>query len=126
MNTSSDAHPLAQKVRITLIINYALYAAVLGLFLMWNIQRDEGFKVGIFLFQTLPLLAFLPGMIQGAYRTYSWLCFILLFYFIFAVQSVFSSIRSGSDFIFIGLLVSLFISSMMMSRWLQRLQKGIR
>ncbi len=118
-------HPLAKKVRITSLIHYALYAALLGLILLWNTQRDDGFKIGIFLFQALPLLAFLPGMLKGAYRTYSWLCFILLFYFIFAVQSVFSTIRSGSDFVFLGLIVLVFITSMMMSRWQQRLQKGV-
>lgn len=123
-NDTDAREAIARKYRISAIANYSLYAILIGLFLFWNITRETGFKPGVFLFQTLPLLAFLPGMIKGHYRVYSWLCFIMLFYFIFAVQAVFTSTRSDSDFIFVGLTVLLFITSMTTSRWLQRLQKG--
>lgn len=117
--------PLASKARVASAITYVLYATLLSLFVYWNVVRESGFSLGVFLLQTVPLLAFLPGMIYRAYRSYSWLCFILLFYFIFAVQLVFSSVRETSDFIFLLLTVLLFISAMMTSRWLQRSQKGV-
>lgn len=104
-------------------ISMSLYIALLFLFLYWNITREEGFLVGIWLVQSLPLLALLPGMLKKYYRTYSWLCFGLLFYFIFAVERVFSSVHQLSDYIFLGLVVLLFISSMMTSRWMQYVQK---
>ncbi len=120
-----DKPPFESKMRLTIALNYALYAALMGLFVYWNINRDDEFKLSILLFQTIPLLAFLPGMIQNVYRAYSWFCFILLFYFIFAVQSVFSSIREPGDYVFLSLIVLLFVTSMLASRWLQRSQKGV-
>lgn len=101
-----------------------LFALLITLFIFWNVTRHDGFNVGIFLFQTLPLLALLPGLLQPLYRSYTWLCFLLLFYFIFSIQRVFSSVSHTSDVIFLGLIVMLFVSSMMTSRWMQRLQKG--
>lgn len=125
MNDTNSHQTLVKKVQISTSINYTLYALLIGVIIFWNLNRDEGFKLAVLLLQSLPLLAFLPGMIQKVYRSYSWLCFILLFYFIFAIQSVFSTIRDPSDFVFLALIVLLFISSMMASRWVQRLQKGV-
>ncbi len=124
-NALREKPPFESKMRITIILNYALYTLLMGLFVYWNLNRNDGFKLSILLFQTIPLLAFLPGMIQNVYRAYSWLCFILLFYFIFAVQSVFSSISDTGDYIFLSLIVLLFVTSMLASRWLQRSQKGV-
>ncbi|WP_245929191.1 DUF2069 domain-containing protein [Agarilytica rhodophyticola] len=123
-STTSNRAPLERKMEYAANITYGLFAALVALILYWNITRESGFKIGIMVFQTLPLLALLPGMLQKAYRSYSWLCFLLLFYFIFAVQLVFSSIRQTSDYIFLILIIFLFVSSMMTSRWLQRWQKG--
>jgi len=103
-------------------LTFTLLFGILLLFAYWNLNRPTGTVPAIWLMQSLPLLSLLPGMIRQFYRAYSWLCFVLLFYFIFAVQLVFSSIRQTSDFIFLALIVLLFISSMMASRWLQRAQ----
>ena len=116
---------LPAPIRKILWCNSSLLAALLALFLYWNIFRESGFSAAVLLFQTLPLVALLPGLWRLAYRSYSWLCFVLLFYFIFAVQRVFLSNSHASDFIFLALTVSLFITSMVASRWLQRLQKGV-
>lgn len=107
------------------IINYTIYASLIALILYWNIIRSSGFSPAVLAIQAGPLLALLPGIIKKRYRSYNWLCFLLLFYFIFAVERVFTSVRNTSDFIFLAHIVLLFISSMMTSRWLQRLQKGV-
>jgi uncharacterized membrane protein len=65
----------------------------------------------------LPLLAFLPGLIQGNIRTHSWLCFVLLIYFIFAVLTTTQHQFYIQGFIFIFLTVELFISAMMFVKW---------
>ncbi len=88
-------------------------------------MRSSGFSFAVLAIQAGPILALLPGIIQKRYRSYNWLCFLLLFYFIFAVERVFTSVSNTSDFLFLALIVLLFISSMMTSRWLQRLQKGV-
>lgn len=123
MNVSSSYHPLAKKVFYGQLLSLFLYSLLILLFVYWAFVRSIGFNLGILILQILPLLALLPGMIKKWYRSYSWLCFIVLFYFIFAVQLVLSNGRDLTDFIFTGLIVLLFISSMMTSRWLQRWQK---
>ncbi len=112
------------KLRYGEPLSLSLYGALLVLFLYWNLTREGGFLVWVWLAQSLPLLAFLPGMVKKHYKSYSWLCFGLLFYFIFAVERVFSSIHQLSDYIFLGLVVLLFVSSMMTSRWMQYVQKS--
>ena len=115
---------LAKKAFYGQLTTYLIFASLIVLFVYWSAIRSIGFKIWILVFQIAPLLALLPGMIKKAYRVYSWLCFISLFYFIFAVQLVFSSTRGASDFVFLALIVLLFNSAMMTSRWLQRLQKS--
>ncbi|MDO6423247.1 DUF2069 domain-containing protein [Saccharophagus degradans] len=97
------------------------YAALLALFIFWNISRPSGFNITILLIQCVPLLAFLPGILQNHYRTYSWVCFIILFYFVKAVEGAFASTANFTDGIFIGLTVYLFVCAMMASRWAQRM-----
>lgn len=124
MNPVISTHPLSKKVFYGQVLTFLLYASLILVFVYWAAVRSIGFHAGILFLQILPLLAVLPGMLKKVYRSYSWLCFIVLFYFIFAVQLVLSERRETSDFIFTGLIVLLFISSMMTSRWLQRWQKS--
>ncbi len=123
---AKDRMSLTAKALTARAITFSLFGGLILLFTYWNLNRDSGVKPAVWLVQSLPLLALLPGMIRQAHRAYSWLCFVLLVYFILAVQLVFSSIRQTSDYIFLILTVLLFISSMMTSRWLRQLQKSIR
>ena len=122
---SETLTPLTTRVRVSAITCYLLLASMLAQITYWNLARDDGFTIVVWLIQSLPLVAFIPGMIKGVYRAYSWLCFVLLAYFVLAVERVFSTISSIGDFIFLSLIVLLFVSSMLASRWLQRYQKGI-
>lgn len=100
---------------------YLLYSGLVLFLVSWNIFRSGGTPLWtILVIQLLPLLAFLPGIIKKHYRTYSWLCFVLLFYFIRAVEGVFMSNANAMDWLFLLLVVALFINSMLCSRWLQR------
>ena len=58
----------------------------------------------------------LPGLLKNYYRGYSWLCFVLLVYFVFAVQGSLMSTAGLLDHIFLFLTVILFIVAMMTSR----------
>lgn len=66
-----------------------------------------------------PLLIFVPGFVMRKYRTYSWLCFGILPYFIWLTPLVMAR-GAWSDWIMINLIVIMFISSMMTSRWMQQ------
>lgn len=125
MHTMTQENRYAQPFYYGSIINYSIFALLITLMVYWNLVRSSGFSLAVLAIQVGPLLALIPGIILKRYRSYNWLCFLLLFYFIFAVERVFTSVRTPSDFVFLTLIVLLFISSMMTSRWLQRLQKGV-
>lgn len=110
-----------RKLHISQASFYLLYSGLVLLLVCWNMFLSEGGPLWTILaVQLLPLLVFLPGIITKHYRTYSWLCFILLFYFIRAVEGVFMSNANSMDWLFLLLVVALFINSMLCSRWLQR------
>ncbi len=68
----------------------------------------------------LPLLLFLPGMIRDRLRSYIWLCFVCLGYFILLVEKLFA--QPGNPVAIIGMVavVVLFNSAMLYVRWRAR------
>ncbi|VUD51358.1 hypothetical protein TDB9533_01410 [Thalassocella blandensis] len=113
---------LHTKLRGGIATTWVLFTLLLGLFAFWNISRETGSLV-VWCFQSIPLLALAPGMFKKNYRSYSWMCFVLLFYFIFAVERSMISTSTFTDYLFLALVVALFLATMMTSRWLQRSQK---
>ncbi|MBB3167805.1 DUF2069 domain-containing protein [Simiduia aestuariiviva] len=71
------------------------------------------------LIQLLPLVIFVPGMLAKHYRTYSWLCFVVLFYFIVGVTNVMSPLADVHGWVTLVASTVLFNTAMMTSRWLQ-------
>lgn len=68
----------------------------------------------------LPLLIFLPGMLKDNLRSYIWLCFVCLLYFIALVERLFA--QPGSVLAISGTVavVVLFIAAMLYVRWRAR------
>lgn len=120
--TDSTPATLFQKYTRTKLFFLAGYASLQVLFVYWNFTRPSGSNITVLLIQALPLLVFLPGLLKNHYRTYSWVCFIILFYFVQAVAGAFTSTANITDLIFVALTVYLFVTAMMASRWAQRLQ----
>jgi uncharacterized membrane protein len=73
----------------------------------------------LWLVQTLPLAIFIPGLLRQRYRTYSWICFAILMYFTWSVTNAMAPWARWWDLLIVLLTVSIFISAMMVSRWLQ-------
>lgn len=71
----------------------------------------------IWLAVVLPLLIFLPGMLQDQLRSYIWLCFVLLLYFMRLVVALFESPSSPMAITGMAAVVILFIAAMMYVRW---------
>ena len=71
----------------------------------------------IWMLKLLPLLMFLPGMLKDNLRSYIWLCFVCLGYFIILVQRMFA--QPDSLLVIIGMVavVVLFNAGMMYVRW---------
>ena len=76
-------------------------------------------SIVIWLLHMLPLLLFVLGVIRQNVRTHVWLCFVMLGYFLLAVQNIFvcQSLLSAIE---VALIVVLFISAMMYIRWRSR------
>lgn len=60
----------------------------------------------------LPLLLFLPGMLRDRLRSYIWLCFVLMLYFIALVERVFAVPGSGAAWLGLAAVVCLFTCGM--------------
>lgn len=85
-----------------------------------NIESKLMFIVaglGIWLFKVLPLLLFIPGLLRRSHKASAWLSYMSMLYFILAVLLAFTP---GATLWGWGLVLassSLFISSMLFTRW---------
>jgi len=112
-----QAQVIYRKLQIGRWIAWLSYAGLLVLFTLLNLLRDTG-SVKFWLVQVIPLLIFIPGLIRNTHRTYSWLCFVVLIYFV-AIIPILMGRGWWSDWFITLLTTSLFLSAMMTSRWLQ-------
>lgn len=107
---------IARKLAIARRLNWVCYAGLLLLFAIWNLFLEGGSLV-LWLLQTVPLLLVLPGMLKQRYRSYLWLCFILLIYICASIVDVMMPARGWQDGVLLVLSLTLFFSAMMASRW---------
>jgi len=92
------------------------YASLLLIIAYYELQTPVDWPVACM--KLIPLLVFIPGLIKQTFRTYSWLCFVCLIYFV-AIFPVAYTRNLWSDWLITFLVTTLFISAMMTSRWLQ-------
>lgn len=71
----------------------------------------------IWLFKVVPLLLFVPGVLRDNLRSYIWLCFVSLGYFMALVERLFA--QPGSILAIVGMVavVVLFMAAMLYVRW---------
>ena len=112
---------LDKKLKASSAAFWAFYAALLILVAVVNIERAT---YTLILLQSLPLLILLPGLVRGYYRSYSWLCFMLLLYFIWAVEGVFRSDADLTRWLYLILICLLYVAAILTGRYRQRVQKG--
>jgi uncharacterized membrane protein len=74
----------------------------------------------VWLMRVLPLLIFVPGMWRDKLRSYIWLCFVCLLYFMVLVLRLFAEPTNMLLITAMASLVTLFISSMLYVRWRAR------
>ncbi len=119
-------NPFTRKVQVSRYLSLSSFAGLLLLFAIYNLTAPQG-SLKLWLIQSLPLAIFIPGLLQPqsryrSWRTYSWLCFVVLLYFTHAVTNVMSPLASWSDTVQLLLSITLFIGAMLTSRWLQHWQ----
>lgn len=106
---------------LTLLCYFTLLAVMLYGSLFFG-PEGIGAKLILWLLMSLGLLLVLLGLLAGKQRSYIWLCFILLMYFIYAVQLMFSggsegvSPVAGHEIIAMVAIVLGFCTSMIASR----------
>jgi uncharacterized membrane protein len=113
-----EGEKIAEKLRWGQRLFLPAYISLLLLFTLLNVFGDGG-GITLWLVQCVPLLIFIPGLLSQQYRTYSWICFVILAYFTWAVVNVMSPLIRWHDVVVLILTVIIFISAMMVSRWLQ-------
>jgi len=74
----------------------------------------------IWLGKVVPLVLFLPGMLKNKLRSYIWLCFVSLIYFLVAVERLFATPNNPLAITGMIAVVVLFIAAMLFVRWRAR------
>ncbi len=115
--TDEDAVVLKKKLRTGKAVTLSSFAGLLIIFTLLNLTSEKSNFV-FWLFQMFPLLIFIPLLRKPTHRTYSWLCFVSLMYFVGIIPLLMGS-WSLSYWLITLLVCSLFIGAMMTSRWLQ-------
>ncbi len=107
-----DPSTFPAKLAQTRLIILSLYSALLAYFAV-NSFLALGVSAAlpvIWLVQTIPLLIFLPGLRSGKARSYAWLSFVILLYFIHGVLLAFDAQRRILGMIEVLLCVLLFVA----------------
>ena len=91
MSASALPRPIA-ALRKTIL---CLFSALLVLIFFKNLYVLSALGViffcAIYLIQTIPLLLFLPGLYQTRLRSYAWLSFVILLYFMRGILTAFET-----------------------------------
>jgi len=93
---------------LALVLNQMVESAITGAPLL------------IWLARLLPLLLFVPGMLRDRLRSFIWLSFVCLLYFISGVEKLFADPRDGLAVYGMVSVVGLFLSSALYVRWRAR------
>ena len=103
---------------------YAWFATWIGFLVLAACQAiDAAMRSApwvIWLVKLGPLLIFLPGMVRDNLRSYIWVSFVSLGYFILAVQRLFAQPQSALAAAAVAAVVVLFVASMLYVRWRAR------
>jgi len=121
----ADLTRLTQRYQLARWLTLGGLLGLITLFVVGNILEPNGSLFRL-LVQGVPLLLFLPGVWLGHHRTYSWLCFVVLFYFTAFVVEAMSPFGNLNDYIATALTVLLFLAAMMASRWRQHSRLAAR
>ena len=105
-------------------LTLASYAALLlALFYgCWTLGPDQiAARVVLWLLISSGLLLVLPGLLMNWRRSFQWLCFILLLYFLFCVEALFRGVAGQPTATWLEwwallAIVSTFISAMLTAR----------
>jgi uncharacterized membrane protein len=78
--------------RLAAFSRIGVLLSLIALLLILTLENwlKQPLSISRWLVQILPLSAFLPGLIGNKLRSYQWLCFVILLYFISGVLNIFT------------------------------------
>lgn len=108
---------LAQRVALGC---YAMLILLLSIEVFGIVRLEPASRAFWWVISIGPLIVFLPGLLRGAWKTYLWLCFVLLAYFMFTVEALFRTPADSREWLELLCNVILFNAAMFYARWRQR------
>ncbi len=112
--------PFRKRLLITRRLCLGAYFSLLVLFLFKTVLFPMGgrdLNYTMWAVHSLPLLLFLPGLLRGDHRSYAWLSFAILMYFMVTVEAMFTPSASIYHSLTLVLVVVLFIACVLNIRW---------
>lgn len=67
--------------------------------------------------RSLPLLLFVPGLIKKSHKTASWLAYVIMLYFVFAITVLFTQGTELWGWLLIAMTLTVFVTTMLFTRW---------
>lgn len=115
-----NGRPARKRLIIGRAVSWMLYGGLIIAYSIWQVTRAGGPSYFFWAVQLFPLLLVLPGIKANSPRSYIWLCFLLLLYFIKGFDGIISPSRTWIDYVVVSGSVLLFVSAMLTSRWLSQ------
>lgn len=126
MSSADNTARNARIARLIALSSYAMLLLTIAIALLGRTGLDARGRVLTWVVQSLPLLLFLPGLSRGAWKSYLWLCFVLLIYFMYIIERVFATDGGLLDVVQLVLIGALFVAATLYARWRQRELAAIR
>ncbi len=117
MRTELDISTLSKWIHYLTISFYVLLIGSLFLGSWFYGPASIASRLVLWLLLTSGLLLVTYGLFKKSRRSYQWLCFILLLYFIGIVQALFAGTPKLHEWLALVAIIGGFISSMLAARW---------
>ena len=115
---NAPVHTRAAQVCKTIsTISYVLLVATLISFSFIGLEPANPAHWAALAIKVLPLMIFIPGLLQGSDRTHAWLCFVVLVYFTLGILELFGLTNRLEGLLITLFSTLLFISSTLYIRW---------
>ncbi len=109
---------MESRVQLSKVITWGSLVLLVLLQLLESAIQQPSLLVWVI--RVLPLLIFVPGMQSDNLRSYIWVCFVCLLYFLTLVERLFIAPDNPVAILAMISVVSLFVASMLYVRWRAR------
>lgn len=115
---------LAQRCRLLTLISLLVLLVVIAIDTVIIPNQGRAPNVVVWIFLSLPLAIFLPGMRAAKISSFAWVGYVSLLYFALSVTALFSPARRWVDVIYLLASIALFIGAMFSVRFSARAQRS--